>query len=111
MDYWEECISIALEECGLSATKEQINDIAGAVEGAHENYGMAFGYDAIPNPLQEENRKLQAEIKAERDKVICELCHGKGRIITPGPYHSSDSECPRCRGDGRHTYQHGPRPG
>ena len=50
MDYWTECISTALDEAGIVATKEQIEIIVGAVEGGHENYGMAHGYDCIPNP-------------------------------------------------------------
>lgn len=41
-DYWLECVSIALEEAGVSATEEQLQQIAEAVEGCHENYGMSF---------------------------------------------------------------------
>lgn len=103
MDYWKECISIAADECGLSLTDEQLECIAGAVEGGYENYGMAFGYDCIPNPLQSENDRLIRELRKEKEKVLCETCNGRGRIITQGPYHSSDSECWKCRGEGRHS--------
>jgi 23S rRNA A1618 N6-methylase RlmF len=41
-DYWEECIAITAEECELPLTKEQLEYLAEAVSGAHENYGMAF---------------------------------------------------------------------
>lgn len=103
MDYWTECISEAFEDAGISATKEQIKTVVEWVEGAHENYGMAHGHDAIPNPLELENDNLKRELRKEQDKVICEECKGKGRIITAGPYHSSDSACWKCRGEGRHS--------
>ena len=62
MDYWEECISEAFDAEGINATNEQIKNVASWVQGAHENYGMAFGYDCIPNPLREENDKLKKEL-------------------------------------------------
>ena len=100
MDYWEECISEACDDAGLKATDEQISIIASWVEGAHENYGMAHGYDAIPNHLQLENEKLEKELKREKDKIPCPECGTRGRIVMQGPYHSSDSECYKCRGNG-----------
>lgn len=103
MDYWNECISEAFEDAGIKASEEQINTVAGWVEGAHENYGMAFGHDCIPSHYESENEKLKRELKKEQDKVICEACKGRGVIITPGPYHSGMSNCSRCRGDGRHS--------
>lgn len=42
LDYWEECISIAAEECGLSISEDQLRILASAVENGHENYGQAF---------------------------------------------------------------------
>lgn len=101
MDYWQECIAEAFEDAGITATKEQIETVVSWVEGAHENYGMATGSDCIPNPLVLENESLKKELTKERDKVICEECNGKGRIITQGPCHSSNSECYKCRGEGR----------
>lgn len=41
-DYWQECIAIAAEECNLKLTPEQLNCLASAAEGGHENYSMAF---------------------------------------------------------------------
>lgn len=67
MDYWEECISGALEEAGLTATKEQIDCIVGWVEGAHENYGMAHGHDCIPNPMIAEVDKLKVQLRKTED--------------------------------------------
>ena len=103
MDYWKECISEALEDADLKASDEQIQNIAGWVEGAHENYGMAFGHDCIPNPQTLEIEGLQKELKKEREKVICRECNGNGRITEQGPVHSYNSECSQCRGEGRYS--------
>ena len=101
MDYWIECTEEALEEAGLKATNDQIRAISEFIEGAHDSYGMAFGHDCIPNPLQAENNRLEKELSAEKSKIECDICHGVGRIISPGPCHSIDSGCWKCRGEGR----------
>ena len=103
MDYWEEAVACSLDEHGIQATDEQIKAIAADMAINHEMYGTAHGYDAIPNPLQSERDDLARKLEAEREKVHCKTCGGRGRIITTGPYHSSDSECWKCRGDGRHA--------
>lgn len=65
MNYWEECISEALEDAGITASQQQIDIVASWVEGAHDNYGTAMGYDAIPNPLVSEIESLKAAHKKE----------------------------------------------
>jgi hypothetical protein len=73
MDYWEECISIAAEECGLQLTKEQLECLAGSVEGGHENYGMAHGYHCISSPINSEVESLKKrirELENEHDRCI-----------------------------------------
>ncbi len=102
MQYWDECISSALDDAGITATDEQIKQIAGAVAVSHEQYGMAHGYDCIPNPDRQEIDRLKRDIQRERNKVICKTCGGRGRIISFGPIHSCDSQCDKCRGEGRH---------
>lgn len=106
MDYWQEAVECALDEAGISATPKQIEDIAGAMEISHENYGMAMGHDvASANLTAHRERELaeaRAETERERNKVICKECGGRGRIIEHGPVHSYDSECWKCRGEGRH---------
>ena len=67
MKYWEECVSCALDDAGIKASAEQIALIAGAVESSHENYGMAHGYDCIPNPA-ETQRKDESERHAREMK-------------------------------------------
>jgi len=101
MDYWKECVAEALEDAGITASDEQIDTVASWVEGAHDNYGMAFGHDCIPNPVTLENERLKKEIKKERDKIICPECKGTGEYITRGPIHSAWSQCGKCRGEGR----------
>lgn len=101
LDYWKECISEALSEQGIAATAEQIHEIAYCVEGAHENYGMAFYQPE--NPLIGELANAKSELKKEQDKVFCKPCNGSGRIYTQGPYHGSDSQCWKCHGHGKHA--------
>ncbi len=70
MNYWDECIKEAFEEIGIVATESQITEVVDWVEGAHENYGMAFGHDCIANPLEQEIRELKFQHK--KDLVECE---------------------------------------
>lgn len=100
MNYWEECVSEALDEALLVATEGQIAIIASIVEGSHENYGMAFGHDCIPNPLCTEIDKLKKELKREQTKEICETCNGKGRLVSYGGTFQSTSDCHKCNGEG-----------
>lgn len=101
-DYWTECIEISFEEAGIHATPEQINIVAGGVEGCHENYGQAFYSPPAGEHLRGEITKLNRELDDERRKVICSECKGRGSITTQGPYHSATSSCMKCNGDGRH---------
>lgn len=59
MDYWKECIKEAFEESKINATEEQIDNVTGWVEGAHDNYSMAHGHDCIPNPVNTEKEVLK----------------------------------------------------
>jgi hypothetical protein len=98
-NYWKECLSEALDSAGIVATEEQLDAIAADIKIARDNYGLAF--HTPENPLGAENIRLAAELKAEREKKICDECGGRGRIITQGPYHSSDGQCWKCRGEGK----------
>ena len=59
MNYWHECVSEALDVAGITATDDQIAEVASWVRSAHENYGMAHSHDCIPNPLVAENKQLR----------------------------------------------------
>lgn len=101
MDYWAECIKEAFEDAGIDATDEQIDTVAAWVSGAHENYGMAHGHHCIPNPKDTEIRDLKKELETEQSKVVCPECAGRGILVSYGPYHSSESRCWKCRGEGK----------
>src|SRR5579864_229772 len=98
-EYWRECIACAAEECDLVLTPEQVNYLAEAVQGSHENYGMAFYQPESPH--KGEVQRLERELSKEKSKVPCTECAGQGRIIIQGPYHSCNSQCWKCRGDGK----------
>ena len=74
MDYWKECIQCAFEDEGITATDEQIDNVAGDVEVAYENYGLYSGHDVICKNFAEEQadkiktlekKSYQAESNAE----------------------------------------------
>ncbi|AEC22245.1 hypothetical protein PT7_P009 (plasmid) [Pusillimonas sp. T7-7] len=69
--YWEECISIAAEECDLSLTPEQLEALADGASSGHEHYGMAFysppdsdRYDAIEQEWKAKYNALKREFEA-----------------------------------------------
>lgn len=107
MDYWEECISEAFEDAGISATKEQLDTVVNWVDGAHENYGLATGLDvANANFISEEARELE-RLKKDIEKTNqwklstkpCENCTTTG-WVTDG--WGRDVQCFICSGEGRH---------
>lgn len=100
VDYYREAIESAAEEHGVVMTTEQAKAMAVDLTRAIENEGMASGAWCIPNPLMGEISQLKGELKRERSKVICRECNGHGRIEIHGPYHSSNSGCSKCGGEG-----------
>lgn len=103
MNYWQEAVSCALDEAGVTATDDQINQIARSIEISHDCYGMAHGHDCIPNPTVLENEKLKKELNVERSKVGCPECDGRGSITTSWGTtgRSCTSRCDRCNGEGK----------
>lgn len=102
MDYWQETIEIAFDEAGIAATKEQIAVVAASIDAARENYSMSMGYDAIPNPIVQENKKLRRDLEQEQRKVGCRECNGRGFVTYGNSIRSTTSQCPKCRGEGKH---------
>lgn len=106
MDYWKECILEAMEDAGIAATPEQIDTVVGWVEGAHENYGMAHGYDAIPCPVDSQAKRELETMKREKEKnerwVLstepCKYCLTTG-LRKDG--WGGDMTCDWCGGKGR----------
>lgn len=100
-DYWIECVECALDEAGLAATREQIEIMAGVVEGGRENISMAF--PTPESPYIGEISNLKRELSIERTKIGCQQCNGRGRITYDSGFRSVNTECPRCKGEGKHT--------
>lgn len=100
-EYWEECIEIAFEEYGIVATKEQIKQVAGDVEVSHENYGMAHGHYAIPNPLSIEIKRLEKALVDEKKEYHCHICIGRGYVIYFHAEKKVTEPCWNCRSKGR----------
>ncbi len=104
-EYWVECVESSFSEHGITASKEQIECVAGDVEVSHENQGMAFGDDVASRNFHEgresEIAALKTELRAEQDKLMCQECKGRGYIVCMGPVHSAESVCFTCKGNGR----------
>jgi len=99
LKYWEECISDAMQDAGISATLEQIKQVAESVEGAHDNYSMA--YPTPENPLGPENKRLKEALQKEKEKRGCPECGGNGVLTEYWMDRSSTSQCSKCRGEGK----------
>lgn len=103
--YWKESVESSLEEHGVAATTNQIEQIAGDMQISQDQFGMAFGHDVADRNLRgskdSEIADLHRKLQREKDKVHCKTCNGLGRIIEHGPCHSSESECYKCHGEGR----------
>lgn len=95
-DYWVKSVESSFSEHGITATKEQIKQIAGDIELSHNQYDMAYGYDVASQNLQaskdDEIAKLRKELQLEREKQICKDCSGYGYIT----FH----RCSKCNGVG-----------
>ncbi|MFX3575435.1 hypothetical protein [Ralstonia mannitolilytica] len=72
--YWDEALSLTLDAEGLYHLYEQIpadkrESVATGLATSAENQGMAFGHDAIPNPVHAEMRE-QSQTHAEEIKRL-----------------------------------------
>jgi len=108
MDYWKECISEAFEDAGITVTEEQIGIVTSWVEGAHENYGLASGYDTIPNPENTEIKELKRLLKEERERIR-DLTYSNDRLRWKiwelkekenSEHEARDADCPKCHNTG-----------
>lgn len=105
-EYWQEAVACALDEAGISASSEQIAEIAESMSNSADMRDQYLGYDiASANFVSNERSevaRLKKELEREKRKVICKECNGGGSITYDGPYHSSTSSCFKCNGEGRH---------
>lgn len=104
-DYWEEAVSVAFDDAGAyelykQLTEEQRNLIASTLEGASETQGMAF---CTPESYENiELKNIKVELAKEREKVFCQVCSGTGRQAYASGVWDVNSQCYRCRGEGKH---------
>ena len=71
LEYWIESVESIMEEIGYTNIPiEDITTIAESMMITAEQESMAFGYDAIPNPLQTEIDKLRNNM--DHEQVECE---------------------------------------
>ena len=68
LDYWIESVSSSIDEIGCKLSTEDITSIAEAMIITAEQESMAFGYDAIPNPLQTEIDMVNVRLKREQEE-------------------------------------------
>ncbi len=69
-DYWDEAVRIALDDVGLKASDEQIQEIAGSMEGSHENYGQSMGHDVASANLVSADKSEIARLKRELETAL-----------------------------------------
>ncbi len=103
-EYAAECLSNSLADAGLDGAVpvSKLSEVANSFKMGLDMESEAFGDLAIPDPRNEEIKNLRKNLEREKNKVHCETCNGAGRVTSYGPSHSSDSECWKCRGEGRH---------
>ena len=96
-DYWIEAVETSFEEEGISATKEQVEAVAGAMEVSQECFGMSF--PAPESSHKSELAEMERKLTREKEKEICEDCNGKGFESYAG-VRPSMNQCTWCNGEG-----------
>lgn len=101
--YWQEAVESALDDTGVTATKDQINQIAKLIASAHDMHDEYSGLSNIPNPVETELKDAKRKLQQEIAKTVCKSCNGQGCITELfGPIgRSSTSQCYECRGSGK----------
>lgn len=73
VEYWQECISNAAEECDLTLTKEQSKYLAESVSLGHEHFGMAF-YSPPPGEriesIEQEWKERLSALQKDYDRYV-----------------------------------------
>lgn len=76
-DYWIESVMVSFDEAGITATAQQIEEVAGGMESSHENYDMAHGCDVARDNLRGEHERqlvqLRTELEAETARQVAIL--------------------------------------
>ena len=99
-EYWRISLEGALDRCEISATREQIAELAERCEGIASVEGQYTGHDLIEDPRDTELAKLRKALAIETAKRVCPECKGVGSFRINGPSHYSDHACRECGGRG-----------
>ena len=105
-EFWAEVLGEAFDEAGLALpSDEQMAAIAKTVDLMAANMDIAFP-SGPPDGSAGRDREvegLKAALAAEREKVTCKECRGRGSIVEYGMSHNAVFQCHRCGGEGRHA--------
>lgn len=76
LEYWRECIIATADDCDISLTEREVDDLAEGVNGGYENHGLAFhspSSDRGPSPealeWKSKFERLQAEFDTYRNNA------------------------------------------
>ena len=69
LEYWIESVAATTEEIGYNLSIEDITTIVESMIITAEQESLAFGYDAIPNPLQTEIDEITNKLERERTET------------------------------------------
>jgi len=63
---------------------------------------MGLAFYVPENPLLSRIGELERQVKAEKAKVFCEQCNGKGYGVCDAGFRQSISTCSKCQGEGKY---------
>lgn len=69
LDYWIECISLGMEECGLTLSQAQLKALAESAQAGHDNYGTAFYSPPSTDRIADIEREHKAELERIRQEA------------------------------------------
>ena len=100
--YWEEVVIESFDDCGLSATEDQIDIVVKMVASAHECYGMMHGLEIIDTKPPNEIEVLKNKVIELEGRRPCQEpgCDNGYVAVSVGTSHSSSATCLKCSGKG-----------
>jgi hypothetical protein len=103
-EYWACIVDEVIPDMGIVLTKEQRDDLLGAICGHADMEREATGrnvWDAnLSASRQREIDDAKKALRFEKEKLICGHCDGRGTITTYGGTMQCTSRCYECNGDG-----------
>ena len=100
-DYWKACLEASFDEHGIIVSDATLAAIAEDMQMAREMESESCGYLSIPDPRDTEIKTLKRSLETEMAKSFCITCQGTGRITESSGVRSSNTQCWKCRGEGK----------